>query len=241
MERERLSAGVNRARAAERGLIVASINWIGIVIAFAFVLTPIASIYWLLIVPLIPIMAMLAVARSKGRLKLLSDKKQRNGVDLLVLLVPMFMVLRAMRDFDLIDWKRALLLAALVGVAYSVLAYMAFRLAREPRTRGKSSKITWIFITCIGAAYGWGLNAEINGVKAFRSTEIYRAKIQDKWVTSGKYRTPTLLLASQNTALNTDQYRVGKTLYERINKGDQVCINVHTGLLSLRWYVITDC
>ena len=99
-----MSDKANRTGAAERGPLVAGLNWSGIVVAFALVLIPIPSIYWLLIVPPIPILAMWAVARSKGRLKLLSTKKQRNGVDLVVLLVPMFMVLRGMRDFDLLDW-----------------------------------------------------------------------------------------------------------------------------------------
>lgn len=225
----------------DRGWTVSVLNWAGVAIAFVCWIAPINPAFWLLVVPPLPLLAMFAVAKSQGRLKLLATKRQRSGVDPLVLLIPPFMVLRAMRDFRLIDWERGLIYATLIGIIYGLLGYVASDRGRSPRNRNKPKMMAWAFTGLIGIAYGWGLAVELNGTDQTRPSKIYSARITDKWVSGGKTRTPTFLLQFPNSEFGTGKFDVSQKLYDASATGDEVCLNVKTGILHLRWYVVTKC
>ncbi|HVZ30284.1 MAG TPA: hypothetical protein VG839_07815 [Asticcacaulis sp.] len=181
----------------------------------------------------IPAFALLMALVSGGRWALTDDPKSgRISLGNWVIVPIGALFLRAVLDDHVIDWKMPLLYAAVATPALMALV-AAIELRFNPKT-------AWIF-AFLYFAYAWAGLIHVNYILDNAEPKVTALQVLDKSVSSGKYTTYDLKLPPWGPYTETADYSVSHRLYDRLHKGDKVCVYVYPGRLGWPDYDIDEC
>jgi hypothetical protein len=189
----------------------------------------------LFVLAALPWVAVWVMARSPD-LYVLNAPRGSGRPDLTILLIsPGFLLmLRAVRDVQVLDWQRLLLLAALVAMALMASVVWAIPSARQ--------RLGVLALTlALLMAYGYGAAALGNAVLDQTSGSTYPTTVYGKRVTSGRNRTPTMRLGPWGPRATQEEATVPWDVYRSTSVGDKVCVVLHSGAFGVPWYRIAQC
>jgi hypothetical protein len=130
-----------------------------------------------------------------------------------------------------------LLIAALIGGAAGG-GLAATRMGR-PGLGGP-----WVFVillALIGGALGYGAPAMIDVRFDTSEAQPIHSPISSMYASRGRSTTYHLRLPPWGPRTQPNTVTVSGSLYDRLNPGDPVCIDLHPGLLQISWFVVQAC
>jgi hypothetical protein len=142
--------------------------------------------------------------------------------------------LRAIQDFQILDWKPAVAAGVAVALAASAAAVMT---DRTLRTRPLSA----LLFLPLMLAYGYGVVVEANALLDHGTPKVTAVQIDDMHISSGKHTSYRLTLDPWGPYMGLNTVDVSRSLYDAVHPGDAVCPRLFQGALGIRWYVVTAC
>lgn len=175
-------------------------------------------------------MATILVATSNGELTFFEEEGGLPRVDAsLLALLPLAALWLLTLDFALIDWVPACLTAMAAGVLVAGLTLRRLDFGRA---------------LMVGAGVGvwvWSVATETNVLATAASTTFARTEVLSMRETGGSDSSHYLTLAPPRYPGVPAEVDVGRRLYAATRVGDELCIHVHRGALSWRWYEVDFC
>ncbi|HEX9173839.1 MAG TPA: hypothetical protein VF861_14395 [Telluria sp.] len=179
---------------------------------------------------LMPLLAMLLCWLYPDRFTLADDdrKSPRASLQIVVMVPSLALVLRAIFDTDLVDWTVVLIPTLLLG------ALMALGVGAA---RGTAA--SFLMVAGTMALYPAGVlplaNERFDSAAPRRMAATVDAKrhVRDKGDTYYLQLSPWI-------DRPWDEVRVIAGLYQRVERGGQVCVLVYPGALGMAWYAVAD-
>lgn len=186
-------------------------------------------------------LALLALPRfTQGALRLVDRNHHFIGAGDAALILSITLAVRALMDFNLIDWIEPLLVALATGILLGLLAPVV-QPPPDPSSylRNRARAAGSFFL--IGLMFGWGATVEANVLLDRSEPGIFRMRVEDKWPVRGRYQSWHLRLAPESEGPEGGDYRVGGPLYARAPVGQSVCVHQWEGYFGFRWYSVETC
>ena len=156
----------------------------------------------------------------------------------LFMLPAMLLALRALFDYDILNYEK---LWQLTGPGAVLLLLALAMVNREFMVAGRAGITSWVLLAFIALPYSFGttviLNCRFDAVPAV----VYSAPILRKY-TSGDFPSPTTYLLQLGPwgplPLTNDEATISKQDYQRLHVGDSVRVALHTGYLNIPWFKV---
>ena len=180
--------------------------------------------------------ALAAKVFSRQRLAITDAKKGdlRPRIQMLVLMPPLALALRAIQDINLVDWKPVLIWSLALA---AVLAIPLFggdsELPKKPFISA--------FLLFLAGLYAWGSITEANVMFDTSAPRIFQTTIRSMHANRGKSTSYHLLLGPWNGRPAGDDARVSYAFYAKRHPGDPVCVALGNGWLGFRYYEARSC
>lgn len=144
------------------------------------------------------------------------------------------LLVRAFQDIRVLDWTTALMAAAALGVAITVVIA-----ASEKKLRHRGAELLAMLV--LSGIYGYGVVAEGNMLLDESEPQIFEVTVLGKRVSKGKSTHYHLRLAPWGPRGEEDDITVSRTLYASAETGKPMCILLRAGALKIRWFAVMSC
>ncbi|AIF46320.1 hypothetical protein [Dyella japonica] len=156
----------------------------------------------------------------------------------LVLMPPLMLAMRAIRDLTVVDLGHLFLWGAVLAAPL----YLALLLAPQSGSTPMRGRVALrLLLVPFVVAYGVGLLALTDAMWDHARPEVVETTITGKDVSRGRSTTYYVHLAPWSTNIHEDRIAVTRAYYESAQKGDSVCIRLHPGKFNLRWMQLGGC
>jgi hypothetical protein len=195
-----------------------------------------AEYYWRMVGVLaaLPFLAVAMVVASKG-LYCIDGEDVRNtarpNLVGLFSLPPIALALRAWTDVDVLDWQRALEIAAVVGVGMGLVSLAA-------RSKARSS-LALLFLFSI--VWGAGAVVYYNVYFDEATPTTFPVRVTAKHISGGKSKEYRLTLEPWGPRTEMQDVTVTSDFYETVAAGQRVCVYLYPGALDMRWFEVNRC
>jgi hypothetical protein len=226
-------------RLARAGRIAQYLNVAGAILgigAITILLDFISGYYWWLIATLaaLPVLAVTIVIASRGLFSIDGEdvrNSARPNLAGLFIVSTIALALRAWIDFNVLDWQRALEIAAIAGLAAGLLSLAA-------RSKAKYSAV---FLLVFSLVWASGVTVFYNSYFDKSVPSLFRTRITGMHKTSGKSESYYLKLEPWGPRTAAEDVDVDRDFYGTVSAGDTVCVLLFSGALDVRWYVVRHC
>jgi len=214
-----------------------AISWIdgvGLALALWGFLYPRPYALCVLALAAAPLIAIGLAIFSNGAISL-NDRRGQTRPDVGGLFLMPFLVLgaRALLDFNVMDWKAPLAVAAGLAAGTVALARWA-----EPEFRTR----LWTVLLALLALDGtWGLVIEANGLFDNAPVKVVSAEVIAKRISGGRHTSYNLDVGQTSEPQISGEIDTGRRLYDAIPVGGRLCLAIHGGSLGWRWYKPQAC
>jgi hypothetical protein len=185
---------------------------------------------------------------SKGLFSLDDVPKTGKGghptVAVFFLLPAILLAGRGVTDWDIVDWKLALILGGVFGLALSAAAiWVAGATLRNSTGKMTGKKrFTWLAIGLAVTLWSIGVVIQGNCLLDRTSATAYEAVVIGKHQNAGKYKTRYFKLDPWGPVTEAEDVTVrNQDLYDRITPGATVCVVMHSGAFRMRWTEVWGC
>ncbi len=186
----------------------------------------------------VPLIALIAVKLSDGLIK--ADEREGSAYPTVAygfILPSCCLLLRALLDFDILDYSNLWPITIIISLAFLVLLF-----AKQKKFTFKK-KSDYLIVPLLGLfvfMYSFGTVVHINCYYDHSEPKHYTAEILSKRISSGKTKTGYFKLSPWGNQKEADEVSVGKNLYKRLEVGDSVQIYLRNGKLSIPWFEVSD-
>ncbi len=145
------------------------------------------------------------------------------------------LAMRALSDFNLLDWQAALLFTfALAAALMGLLLAFDRGLSRKP-----SAAVAVLFAT---SALAYGFVCETNAMLDASLPKVFQTVVADKQVTHGRGSTTfNLVLGSSGTWAAGQRLHVTRAYYRAVGIGQTVCVTLRSGAWGIRYADAGPC
>ena len=183
----------------------------------------------------LPLLALILAMRSHGLFRL-DDQRNDAHPDLAVPFVVPAVVMagRAMLDFDFIGWTRLGMISITIGIILvAAVAVCDSSLRAKP-----GMLLVFLFYT---SAYGLGAGLEANFLFDHSSPKTFTVSVLDRYISDGDRTDYKLELSPWGPIKERDTVSVSKQLYQKLQPGSRVCVDLRKGALRIPWYIVDLC
>jgi len=214
------------------------INWAaGLSAAWTF-FYPTPYQYSILTAAIIPIIALVVVKFSNGLIRVDEKKGSTYPSVIYAFIYPSLgLMLRAILDFDIFNYSNVWLSATMMTIAFLFILLVK---QQEITFKKKLDYLTVSSLALFLFAYSFGTVIHYNCYYDNSEAELFRAKVLDKRISSGKSTSYYLELSPWGQQNEVDEVSVDKGLYNRIKTGDEVDIYFRNGKLEIPWFIVTN-
>ncbi|MBS1619395.1 MAG: hypothetical protein JST76_12795 [Bacteroidetes bacterium] len=148
----------------------------------------------------------------------------------------LLLLLRALIDFDIWEYKMLFISTALIALLAVVV------IIADPRKVYKvepSFNALLMGIVAVGLLYGYGASVLANCYLDNAPGQTYATEVLDKRISSGKHTTYYLKVAPWGPQLKADEITVDSDFYEGVPVGSQIHVTLKPGRLGAPWYVVS--
>jgi hypothetical protein len=146
------------------------------------------------------------------------------------------LVLRAVFDFDLYEFKNLWLPGSIVAVLFLIGLIIG---SSEFDFQKSTGWILMVSLLLPLMAYGLGAAIFFNCYYDRSNPKVYSVAVVDKRVSSGKSSTYYLKVTPWGPELENNELTVSSELYDRVSPRDSVYIYLRPGNLNAPWYIIS--
>ena len=183
---------------------------------------------------LMPLLAVVAVCASGGRIKLIDNPRRSRAPNVTLAWVgPMVALLMRGLDFKALDLQHALV--PVMGLT-TTLTLVIWKIARDPND---SAWKLLILVPFLGA-YSYGGLMEANGLLDSSRSVVYAVKVTDHRVVRGSRggQRYYLKITAWGSQVEGGEVSVSSRMYERTKVNDIVHIGVRSGYFNIPWYYV---
>jgi hypothetical protein len=146
----------------------------------------------------------------------------------------MALALRALLDFNILDFWRELAWAAVTGMGIALVVSLA---------EGLKPKTAALFFAYLlfSLAYGYGALAEINYLPDHSPPKVFHAQVSDLRVNHGKTTTYSVILGRWGAFPAGQEVKVNRAYFESLHKDETVCAFLFEGYLGFRYMEVGNC
>lgn len=181
-----------------------------------------------------PFLGVVLIFTGKGLIKFVVNSKRSVYPQIIVGMIVLGFVcaLASSTSGELYDsgnlWKPALIFTTVLFVAFYFTG------------TNKSMAVGWQIATMLIVAglFGFGNTVHINTVFDASQPRIYRARIDNKKISSGKHTSYNLYISEWGPESVSSTIDVGSRFYNNVNVGDSVTMYYRPGALNIPWYKI---
>jgi hypothetical protein len=184
-----------------------------------------------------PFVAYIPYRYFHGLLKVNPQKNTAYGDISSLLITPLVFVVRALFDYEIIDYANLWLPTVILATIFTVL--LAYK-SPEFAWSDSMGKAVLFFTAVIALAYGYAISVFYNCYDDATGAQTYYAQVVDKHASTGKRTTYYLKLSPWGRKIKAEDVNVDSELYHRCYEGKTVSVNVRQGRLNAPWYFITD-
>ena len=186
---------------------------------------------------LFPIIVIIIYRLNNGIYKLSAEKKSAYpNMSLAVWLPCCALCVRAL-DYKLVDydpiWIGTISISFAAAFIISIGAKRAFK--TEPR-----KKLLLSGVVFVGLIYGFGVSVFANCYFDENEMTYYETKVLSKRIDHGKITYYDLELDPWGPIKTANKVTVNRKLYDRIEKGDVIKIQLRPGKIGARWFTISQ-
>jgi len=174
----------------------------------------------------LPVVTLLAVLFSRGAIRFNTRKNGTYASADFSLIAVWFLALRALIDWDVLDWAHFWLPFAAITLALFT-PLMVF--SESARSKG----LTLFTALFYFAIYGAGATLELNGILDPSLPATYESHVVGKRISHGKSTSYYLTLAPWGPVPETKDYRVSRSSYQQHETGDRVSVDLREGALHI--------
>jgi len=183
---------------------------------------------------LIPVAAIFVLSFYKGLVSL-ADKKSAYPSVAAALMFPGFMLtLRAIIDFDILDYSNLWMLFAFSTV---ILTFTILKAVNQFNLQ-KGSFWSKAVVVFFAAAYSYGVCVMANCLPDRGTPEHFAAAVLNKRMTSGKSTTYYLEITSWGPVEEEEEISVTSDQYDYAAVGDSIDVYLMQGTLKVPWFFI---
>jgi hypothetical protein len=142
--------------------------------------------------------------------------------------------MRALTDVHVLEWQRALICAA-AGAALLISAVVRAKPSISER------RTALLVLALLTAPYGYGAGIIADAHWDRSAPAVYQARVERKHIAHGRSPRAYLLLGPWGTRTASDDVAVSWSLYNSTSVGDEICVAMRRGLLSIAWYETDHC
>jgi hypothetical protein len=186
------------------------------------------------ILALVPAAVILLVLRSPLLYTVFKPKSDPRAELSYALMASSFGLIIPIGGLHLVSMQPLMFLMVPVGLAYSAALY--FTAQNNAPNAGKL-----LLLLMLAGFYSYSLSVAADTLEDSSQVTRYTASVIGKRISSGRSRSYILLLAPWGPVEKTNQISVSYTTYNQTVLGDQVCLNLHAGLLHVPWYQQVSC
>jgi hypothetical protein len=158
----------------------------------------------------------------------------RADTSALLLIAGMGLLFRSM-NLNFVSTSELLRYVAGVLVVYLFAFY-------RPAVNSKQVGGALLAVLVFGGFYAWGAVVGLNRMKDPAPPQTYEVTVTGKHYSSGRSTTYYLSLERWGPFRSpVHSMQVSRSLYTSVNAGDQICVELHAGLLHAAWYEPVDC
>jgi hypothetical protein len=187
----------------------------------------------IVLLALLPLVAIVIVVRSHGRYPSATEGNNFSETFWFPIVLPgIMLMLRAMADINLLDWKFPALLGAIVALVPSFFVTRAGRPLRMRRLF-----VIWLILW----PYGYGTIALADRDMDASASHRYQATVLAKSVVS---RSAIYHLDLGPWGPRTEDHvevAVRYSTYAQVTVGDCVCIDLRRGAIRIPWFTLSTC
>lgn len=220
-----------RRRTYEKwGRALQKLQWVALGIAIWAIVLPIPYPAAVVTAAVVPAVAFLIVGLSSGRVTFMGAMNRHLGLNVFTfLLVGPALAARALLDFHMIDWGKALAAGVIGALA---LLLLAARLDRNVRHVASAAFFGVIFFS-----WAWGGLVLANALLGQRVVAVHPAEVVTHFGSATD--DPRLRVRmEQESPMEAD---VSRRTFEAWSRGDAICVVIHQGALTWRHYRLLPC
>jgi len=185
----------------------------------------------------LPLVALLACFVSGRRFAVAIDTDRsdaRPSLGTMPMVAGAALAIRALLDFNILDWQRTLLAATGIAFCLTTALVLADRKLLSKRWQVVAAAL-------IAFAYGCGVFIEADVEMDTAPVQLYPTVVRDRHVSSGKVARYEVSVDPWGPVREASTVYVTRNFYEALNTGDRVCIYMWPGRFGVRWYEAGRC
>jgi len=183
----------------------------------------------------LPLIALILLLRTRNLYQVEGRNTDARPSLALPLIAPsLVLALRAVLDFNLLEWKPI----AVVTILVALLLTFAIA-ASDSSLRQRPAMV--ILFSLFTVAYGYGIAVQANVLPDRSTPQLFHATLTGKRESSGKTTTYYLELSPWGPQSGSNDVTVQYDLYRNVAAGDTVCVWLYPGVLYAQWYQVTTC
>lgn len=145
--------------------------------------------------------------------------------------------LRAFLDYTIFDYSKIWMPSLSIALGYVAILILG---NKEFQFNKAKDILIIIILSVFMFGYGYGAVVTLNGVYDQSESEVFKAQVLNKRVSSGKLTTYYLELSPWGPQKNVDEVSASKELFNRLEKNDRVTINFNKGQFDIPWFRVTE-
>jgi len=201
------------------------------------------NIMLMLLCCLLPLCAIFIFIRSKGSIWFNPINKEMSEHSGFALILPTFaLVTRTILDSHIIGFKYVV---NPLLTAFLLLAILVYFHGEKYNIKNRNTFMILLFLIL---PYCYGLTIQTNRLFDSSKSVQYTAKIVNKFhvydiesifdAIGAYYGGHSLLVSPWGESKGETEIKVNKEFYDRINKGDDISVNLRKGFLKIPWYIV---
>ena len=128
-----------------------------------------------------------------------------------------------------------------VGMAIAIIAIAYLAAFYHPLFESTSPARTFFALLLFAGLYGYGAIAVADAVGDESTAAEFAPRVVNKHYTTGRSRSYYLVLEPWGPLTGTNSLGVPKSLYDKAQPGDSVCLELRHGRLGAPWYMRLPC
>ncbi len=181
-------------------------------------------------------LVLLIVHRYKGLVRVDENPKSAHpNLATAFIMPPIALGLRSLLDYSILQYSQ---LWIWISICTAVLFGLTLFVTKEFKT-GKDIARSLLLLLFLGA-FSYGALVQFNCMQDESVTQVYRASVLGKSVSSGKHTSYYLELEPWGPQTKAEEVSVSQELYNRVEKGQLMQVYLKKGRLDFPWFFISE-
>lgn len=185
---------------------------------------------------IMPLIAVSVILYFKGLIGVDTDKKSVKPSMYTALMFPSLgLFLRSLIDYTIFDYSNVWIYCIVIALPLTVIIYL---ISKQLAIKKLADFVTAFGVLAMAIIYSFGVVISINCYFDESIPTVYKSKVMEKRISSGKHTSYYLNLAPWGPQKETDEVDVGSSIYNEVAVNDSVEVYFMEGRFNIPWFEV---